>query len=76
MAVSGPMNLNQLAEKVERNKTGLINNLRLLKKSNLIEKHKLSKNEIVYAATQTGLRVLTVLGQITEDSDKVQTTQL
>jgi predicted transcriptional regulator len=76
LAASGSMSLNQLATRFQVNKASLIKDLKMLKKSNLIEKQRLNKNEIVYVATQTGLRVLTVLEQLSEDSGTVQPMEL
>jgi predicted transcriptional regulator len=68
----GPMKFIQLSHKVELDTVRLIPHLRLLIDRGLVEQQNWGENEIVYAVTERGLKVLKVVSPIIREAHKIQ----
>ena len=71
LASNGAMNLMWLRNKVELEKTNLIEHLKLLTNHNLIEEQNLGQNR-VYVVTKRGLMVLKIVSPIIKEAHKIQ----
>jgi len=69
---NGFMKFTQLSHEVELDKTRMIPHLRLLIDHNLVEQRNLGENEIFYAITERGLKVLMVISPIIREAHKIQ----
>jgi predicted transcriptional regulator len=72
LASNGPLKLTQISDKVELDKSRLIEYLRLLKNRGLIEKQNLGENKIFYVVTERGLKVLKVISPIIREAHKIE----
>jgi len=70
-ASQGPMDLTQLMRKTGLGKSVLKQHLNFLIQQNLVEEQNLSKDKIVYAITERGLKVLYVVVPIIEEARKI-----
>jgi len=70
-ASQGPMDLTQLMRKTGLSKKVLKQRLDFLIQQNLVEEQNLSKDKIVYAITERGLKVLYVVVPIIEEARKI-----
>jgi predicted transcriptional regulator len=69
---NGPMKFIQLSHKVELDATRLIPHMRLLIDRGLLEQQNLGENEIFYAVTERGLKVLKVVSPLIREAHKIQ----
>jgi predicted transcriptional regulator len=69
---NGPMKFIQLSHKVELDATRLIPHMRLLIDGGLLEQQNLGENEIFYAVTERGLKVLKVVSPLIREAHKIQ----
>jgi len=70
-AFQEPMELTQLRRKTGLSKSVLKQRLDFLIQQNLVEEQNLSKDKIVYAITERGLKVLYVVVPIIEEARKI-----
>ncbi len=71
LASQGPMELTQLMNKADLSQSVLEQHLDFLIPQNLVEEQNLGKDEIFYAITERGLRVLKVVVPIIEEARKI-----
>ncbi|MBT8171624.1 hypothetical protein KJN74_01970, partial [Candidatus Bathyarchaeota archaeon] len=67
----GPMIFRKLTDKVELDTIRLIPHLKLLLNLDLIEQKPWDENELVYAITNKGMKVLTVVSPIIKEAHKI-----
>jgi len=66
-----PVDLTQLVQETGLSKSVLKQHLNFLIQQNLVEEQNLSKDKIVYAITERGLKVLYVVVPIIEEAHKI-----
>lgn len=69
---NGPMKFIQLSYKVELDAIRLIPHMRLLIDRGLLEQQNLGENEIFYAVTERGSKVLKVVSPLIREAHKIQ----
>ncbi|HDQ05348.1 MAG TPA: hypothetical protein ENN36_01325 [Candidatus Bathyarchaeota archaeon] len=69
---NGPMKFTRLSHKVELDTARLTPHLRLLIDWDLVEQRNLGENEVFYAITERGLKVLKVVSPIIREAHKIQ----
>jgi len=71
LASREPLNLTHIMEKTKINRNVLKQQLEFLIQQNLVEKQISSKNKVLYAITERGLKVLNVVVPIIEETRKI-----
>ena len=72
LASNGPMNLNNLSERINLKETDLKQHLKLLTDSGLVTKQNFGMNKIFFEVTESGLTVLKVYKPLITDSHDTQ----
>jgi len=71
LASQGPMKLTKLMHKTDLSQSVLKQHLDFLIQQNLVEKQSFSRDEIFYAITERGLKVLNIVVPIIEEARKI-----
>ena len=72
LASNGPMNLAHLGERINLQEVQLIQHLKKLKISGLVERHNFGKNKIFFEVTDSGAAALKIFRPIISNESKTQ----
>ena len=72
LASNGPMNLANIAERINLKEVQLIQHLKKLKISGLVEKHNFGKNKIFFEVTDNGGAALKIFRPLISNESKTE----